>query len=200
MSAAACGVDIKDIYINVLESSLRELGKNWETGEIDVAEEHYFTAATIQIMSQLYQYLKPAGKRGTSFVGVTAPGEQHDIGMRMVADLLELDGWTAYNLGIDLPLTNLLSALKLFNADLLGLSATIERNVNNLKFIVESVRREPELAAVKILVGGLPFVQDPELWERIGADGFAANAADVAEIAATLVPPALSFPGAVREA
>ena len=199
LSAASCGVDIRDIYIQVLEHALKQVGRDWETGKIDIAEEHYFTTATIQIMSQLYQFTRPAGKRGTVFVGITAPGEQHDIGMRMIADLLELDGWLAYNLGVDLPLRNLISALKLFKADLLGLSATLERNVNNIRSVIESVKTNRDLEHVKIVVGGYPFIQDELLWKKVGADGFARNGIDVVDVAGRLVPPGLSVPAHIGE-
>ncbi|MDO5836135.1 MAG: B12-binding domain-containing protein, partial [Methanobacterium sp.] len=51
------GTDIKDIYIHVFESSQHEIGRLWQTNIITVAQEHFCTAATQMIMSQLYPYI-----------------------------------------------------------------------------------------------------------------------------------------------
>jgi Predicted cobalamin binding protein len=46
------GMDIKDIYIHVFESSQHEIGRLWQNNMITVAQEHFCTAATQMIMSQ----------------------------------------------------------------------------------------------------------------------------------------------------
>jgi methanogenic corrinoid protein MtbC1 len=53
--------------------------------------------------------------------------------------------------------------------------------------LIAQVRRTPECAEVKILVGGYPFVVDRELWRQIGADAMANNADDAIATANQLV-------------
>ena len=52
--------------------------------------------------------------------------------------------------------------------------------------LIHLVRAQPACRDVKILVGGYPFLVAPELWERVGADGTAANAQDAIALAGSL--------------
>ncbi|EDN69787.1 cobalamin B12-binding [Beggiatoa sp. PS] len=50
-------ISVKDIYLHVFQSSQYEIGRLWQMNKISVAQEHYCTAATQLIMSQLYSHI-----------------------------------------------------------------------------------------------------------------------------------------------
>ncbi len=56
LEAAEKGINIKEIYMHVFQGTQYEIGHLWQSNKISVAQEHYCTAATQLIMSQLYPY------------------------------------------------------------------------------------------------------------------------------------------------
>ena len=65
----------------------------WQINKITVAQEHYFTATSKLIMSQLYSRIFASNKNGLKFIAVCVNEELHEVGIRMVSNILELDGW-----------------------------------------------------------------------------------------------------------
>jgi methanogenic corrinoid protein MtbC1 len=114
-------------------------------------------------------------------------GEFHDIGARMVADLLEMDGWKVLFLGNNLCNDDIVAAVADHKPDLLALSATMFYNVESIARAIRAVRALGESKDPLILVGGRPFNQDPQLWIQVQASGFAANAEDAVGLANRLV-------------
>ena len=56
MRAFCNGGLIPDIYRDVFQDALYEIGTLWETNQISVAEEHMGTAITQYVMSNLWKY------------------------------------------------------------------------------------------------------------------------------------------------
>jgi MerR family transcriptional regulator, light-induced transcriptional regulator len=170
------GINVKDIYISIFQASQHEIGRLWQTNRINVAQEHYCTAATQVIMSQLYPYVFNTKKNGHRLVATCVNGEFHEFGIRMVADFLEMEGWDTYYLGANTPVKSLLESLGKYKAEVLCISATLNSNVRAISEVVTSVRTSADASKIKILAGGRPFNLAPDLWWKIGADGYAADA------------------------
>lgn len=180
------GVDIKDIYIHVFESSQHEIGRLWQTNQITVAQEHFCTAATQMIMSQLYPYIFRGDKIGRKMVAACVSGELHEVGVRMVADIFEMEGWDTYYLGANTPAESILETLKDLEPDLIAISASIHYNIGAVKDLIDLIRKS-SLKQVKVLVGGRPFLLAPELWKKVGADGCPHNAIEAISLANELI-------------
>ncbi|MGM0367770.1 MAG: diguanylate cyclase [Actinomycetota bacterium] len=176
---------LEDIYLYVFQPSQYELGRLWQLGKIDVATEHYGTAITHSIMAQLYPRILSSEKMGLKFLGACINGEQHEIGIRMLADLLELKGWDTYYLGSNTPPGSMVKKIKEREIDLVGISATMTYNLGNVDALIKKIRSEAR--DVKIMVGGYPFRVDENLWKAIGADGYGKDAGQASWQAATLV-------------
>ncbi|WP_114752733.1 cobalamin B12-binding domain-containing protein [Pleomorphovibrio marinus] len=170
------GVAIKDIYEFIFQVSQYEVGQLWQCNKITVAHEHYCTAATQQIMSGLYQHIFSAKRKGKTLVACSISGELHELGIRMVTDFFEMEGWDTYYLGANMPDNQLQEALKEYRADVLALSVTLPTQVSKAKTLIKKIRDNRDLASLKIMVGGYPFLANPDLWQRVAADGFAQNA------------------------
>ena len=93
----------------------------------------------------------------------------------MVADFFEMDGWNTFYVGANVPHSSVIASVAEQRADVLAVSATISFHVEAVRDLIGAVRRSP-VAGVKILVGGRPFNQAPDLWQHVGADGAAPNA------------------------
>ena len=176
------GTSIRDIYTHIFEPVQIELGRLWQKGDITVAREHYATSVTQLIMSQLYNYLFRADKSENAFVGACSSGELHEIGLRMVSDIIELEGWDTYYLGANTPVEGIVDTLVKCGAKVIGLSATMAFNLYGLKKIIDAVRSTRECSQVKILVGGYVFKNNKGLWKEIGADYFASGISDAVSI------------------
>ncbi|MCW2993587.1 MAG: hypothetical protein JWQ18_1082, partial [Conexibacter sp.] len=83
------GAPIVDVYTLVLAPALEEVGELWDRQEITVADEHYVTEATAQLLSELAPDRRLAPTRGRLAVVTGSPDEHHALGARMLADLLE---------------------------------------------------------------------------------------------------------------
>lgn len=181
------GTNVRDIYLGVFEPALREIGRLWQTNQVSVAQEHFCTAATQLVMSQLYPHIFNTNKINRRMVATCISGDLHEIGMRMVADFFEMDGWDTYFMGANTPIFTILQAIRERQADLLTISATMTFHIRAVNELIAAVRDMDGGRRVPILVGGYPFNVAPQLWRSVGADGYASNAQEAIAAATKLV-------------
>ena len=172
------GETIRDIYRYIFQASQYEVGRLWQTQQISVADEHYCTAATQGTMSRLYaRWLgtERQSRKGT-LVSACVGGEKHEIGLRMLTDVFEMEGWDTHYLGTSIDEDKLMDLIAQRKADIVALSATMTFHVRLMKKLIANLRADERTADALIMVGGLPFNVDPLLWQRVGADGYAPDA------------------------
>jgi DNA-binding transcriptional MerR regulator len=89
---------LRDVVLPILQ----EIGEGWERGEITVAQEHF---ASNLIRGRLMALGRGWG-RGTGQRALLAapPGEQHDLGLVVLALVLRDRGWRVTFLGADTPI------------------------------------------------------------------------------------------------
>lgn len=187
LDTVEAGTPIKDIYLQVFQSSQYEIGRLWQMNEITVAQEHYCSAATQLIMSLLYPQIFGTEKIGHALVAACVQGDLHEIRIRIVSDFFELEGWDTFYLGANTPTAGILSAVEQQRAQVLALSATMTFHVRKVAEVIEAVRAAAACGDIKVLVGGYPFNVAPDLWQTIGADGCAPTAATAVSVANRLV-------------
>lgn len=183
LESIASGASVKDIYLYVFQASQYEIGRLWQLNRLSVAQEHYCTAATQLIMSQLYPHIFATEKNGRKLVATCVSGDLHEIGVRMVSDFFEMEGWDTFYLGANVPARSIVQMLTEHRADVLAVSATMTFHVRAVKELIDAVRASEDCATTKILVGGYPFNVAPELWRRVGADAGARDASEAIALA-----------------
>jgi methanogenic corrinoid protein MtbC1 len=174
-AALDSGASIRDVYRHVFEPAQREIGRLWQVNQISVAQEHYCTAATQHIMTQLYASIFGGDKRGSRAVAMCVGGELHEIGLRIITDILELEGWQTWYLGANVPPAAAVQLCVDQQADVLLVSATLPPHIASVADVIREFRARPELAQAKVIVGGRAFQSAPEVWRTIGADAYASN-------------------------
>lgn len=187
VDAAEGGAPIRDLYVHVFQPAQYEVGRLWQQNVISVAQEHFCSASTQMVMSQLYSRVFGASRRGLRLVATCVQGNLHEIGARFVADFFEMDGWDSYYLGANMPTEHVLRDVAERRADLVAISATLFDHVEGVRQLVAALRGDPATRGTAILVGGHPFRMVPTLWRDVGADGFSADAAGAVEIGNRLV-------------
>jgi methanogenic corrinoid protein MtbC1 len=186
--AAERGEPVRALYLDVLQPALHEIGRLWQMNKINVAQEHFCSAATQVVMSQLLPRVVPDEASGRSVVVVCVGGERHELGARMVQDFFEMAGWDTYFCGADTPHDAVVESVVERAADLLAVSATMGCHVHAVHDVIARVRADPRCAGQRVMAGGHPFGIDPGLWRTVGADGTARDAATAVELAAQWMP------------
>lgn len=158
-------------YERVLGPVLRELGRMWHLGEVSVAEEHFGTATTLQVMSRLCAMAERKVSNGRVLLACSVDGDMHDVGVRMVADWFEWAGWRVVYLGPSVPDADLAMAVSDFGAEVVALSASLVVHVDALERAIAAVRGAR--AGACVVVGGEGLCGDAGLAARLGADGLA---------------------------
>lgn len=175
LDAVQDGVSVPDLYLRVLLPAQQEVGRMWEADEINAAEEHFATATTRAILAQLRPRAPMSERNGKTLLAAAVTGNQHDLGLQVVADFFEMDGWKVIQLGSDVPIPDLAQAVEFYQPDLLALSASLHPQLVTLTETIQTVRRGQRGAEVKILVGGRALAEATDLAGQLGADGYAAD-------------------------
>jgi methanogenic corrinoid protein MtbC1 len=188
LGEAEAGRRVGDLYLEVFQPVLHEIGTLWQAGLVSVAQEHYCTAATQFIMSRLYPYIFRAPVQDRVMVGACVSGELHEVGIRMVTDFFEMAGWDTHYLGASMPESDLVAKVKSSRADVLALSVTMGFHLPRAARIIKAVRADTDLAGIRILAGGYALLVAPGLRAGLGMDGFGANAAEAVRLASQWFP------------
>jgi methanogenic corrinoid protein MtbC1 len=165
--------DLRNFYLRVVQPALYEVGVLWEEGKISVAEEHLATAIVGGVMASIYTRVPRSLKSKKKVVLTATPHEFHEVGCRMIADLLEAEGWNVMYLGANTPQDELLKLLRKNTPRILGISVTMPFNLPYVKEIITRLGAEKGLQEVRIMVGGVAFNMFPGLWHKLGAHGWA---------------------------
>ncbi len=181
--ARDAGLDLAAIYLGVFQPALREIGSLWQNNELTVAEEHLATAITQAAMARAYERAftwRTDGSR--KLIAACADVERHEVGLRMLCDLLDLEGWHTTYLGAAVPIDSLVAMVRRLRPDVVALSAALSPHLPRLRAMIAAIRDALGDTRPLIMVGGRPFLDDPSLAERLGADLTAQNATDAVRL------------------
>jgi MerR family transcriptional regulator, light-induced transcriptional regulator len=169
------GVEIRTMYLQVLQPALYEIGRRWQEAEISVAQEHLATATTQSLMARLAERLGAGSRRGRKALVACAQGELHWLGVRMVADFLDADGWDVLFVGALSPPEAVAALAAEQRVDVVALSAALGERVPEIVRAVEALRAHEHVPL--IAVGGQAFAADAAVALSTGADLYAGDAA-----------------------
>lgn len=198
----ADGVTVEAIYLDLLAPAARELGTRWEDDEcsfVDVTVAMGRVHRVLRELSQAFQADGAVAEHAGQVLLTCLPGEQHTLGLIMVAEFLIRDGFRVH-IGSPWSESDLLDLIRTEWFDVVGFSAGCESRLSTLKREIQRLRAVSRNPRLQVLVGGQIFSLDSSLVERVGADGWAADAAASAETVRALCVAAgrttTSHPGA----
>ena len=197
----ARGMRLDGIYLDLLGPAARHLGALWEEDRCD------FTQVTIGLggLHRILRELSPQFRSGIECMDtdvhsggisgvnsgrrlllVPASGEQHSLGLLMVADFFARAGWDVW--GGETPAGGELFRLVRDQwFDVVGLAVGCERRLELLAADIRSLRATSRNRAVRVMVGGPVLVTHPEFAAVVGADGMAVDAWEALRVAERLV-------------
>jgi methanogenic corrinoid protein MtbC1 len=184
--ALETGTPARELYLEVLQPALYEVGLRWSRAEISVAQEHLATAATQSNLTWLAGRLRDGdpAPRGRAVIAC-AEDELHVLGVRMVADFLEADGWEVTFVGAMTPAEGLVELAP--DADVVAISAALPERIPLVARAVTALRDLP--APPYIVVGGQAFAGSEERALRTDADAWAADAQEAVRVLAARFGP-----------
>jgi methanogenic corrinoid protein MtbC1 len=156
--ALAAGVEPVQVIEGILTPAMRRIGDLWEENRIGIADEHLATAITERVLARLYPGLFTASPLSRDLVLVSGvEGERHMLGLRMVADILEGNGYEVVFLGADVYVKMLLAAIKQHQPAAIALGCTGNWSTAALHRTLECLRDHP---SIPVIVGGAGVPDD----------------------------------------
>ena len=184
--AVDSGTDLNRIINDALISAMDIVGKQFADGDIYVPE----MLVSAKTMKQGLDIIKPlltageAEHRGTIVMG-TVKGDLHDIGKNLVIMMMEGAGFRIVDMGVDVKIEDLIDTVKKEEADVLGLSALLTTTMPEMQKVIEALEEAGLRNQLKVIVGGAPI--DQGFADKIGADGFGADAVEAVQLAREIV-------------
>lgn len=187
------GVSVRELYLDVIQPTQYEVGRLWELDRLSVAEEHYCTGVSQLVIARLYpSWLKVPAPNAPRALVACVDCELHELGARMVADFLEMDGWDTLYIGATCPARAAAALVHGRRTELFAISCALTAHLDAARELVQAVRELPLEAPPRILVGGYAYRYDAEIWRSVGADGYALDADGAVRMARALNSPGVS--------
>lgn len=143
---------INDIYENIIKEALYKVGEMWEKGTISVATEHLASAIVESVLNELYYSVVSKTKNNKTVIATAVQNEVHQIGIKMVSDIFEINGWNVHYLGANTPSAELLKYIDLINPAVIAISVSIDFHLNELKNIISLIKKRHR--DILIITGG----------------------------------------------
>jgi methanogenic corrinoid protein MtbC1 len=168
------GLKPRALYLEVLGPALQEVGLRWQRGLISVAQEHLATAIVSSVMATVAPRLVELPPIARRAVLACTDGELHDVGLRMVSDFLEADGWDVLFLGALTPPDALQLLVAENTPDVVGLSTALTTHLASAADAIAAIR-ELDVSPF-VMVGGRAYRDDSSVAIGMGADVLLADA------------------------
>ncbi|RMD75407.1 MAG: MerR family transcriptional regulator [Chloroflexi bacterium] len=176
---------LEDVFLKLIQPVMIEIGEQWHAGRISVTAEHFATQFIRRKLSSLFNTYNVTEGRGLVVVGC-APSEQHDLGALMLAVFLVRHGWQVVYLGPEIPVRDLLDAVRHIQPDLVCLSASTTETATQLLEIGRALQQVPPPTPL-FGYGGRAFNLNPVLTHKMPGTFLGRDAQEAVENVASLL-------------
>jgi len=178
------GTAAKSVLDDGLIAGMDVVGARFKKNEVYIPEVLIAARAMKMAMEVLEPELVKAGVEpvGKFLIG-TVQGDLHDIGKNLVAMMLKGAGFEVIDLGVDVGPEKFVEQVRAAGAQLVGMSALLTTTMPGMEKTIKALKDAG--VSVKVMIGGAPVTQDYA--DKVGADGYAADAASAVDIAKSLV-------------
>jgi 5-methyltetrahydrofolate--homocysteine methyltransferase len=163
----------------ILEDSragMEVVGKRFASGEYFIPDLIY----SGEILRQVSALVKPLltgeteQKKIGKFLLATVAGDIHDIGMDIVAFMMDISGFDVIEMGIDVPKDKIVAKIKETKPEIVGLSGFLTLAFDSMKETIDAIKEAGLRDGVKIVIGGGQI--DEEVRKYTGADAYRPDA------------------------
>jgi len=111
---------------------LRRVGELWIGGKLQVFQEHFLSEHLIRFLNTEISAMQTSAVKPL-VVLATLPGEEHTLGLLMLAALLSERGTAVINLGGEVPMDQICHAVQQFQADVVGITFSGSYQYRNIR-------------------------------------------------------------------
>lgn len=132
-----------EIVNDVLLEGMKVVGELFGAGQMQLP----FVLQSAECMKSAVSYLEPHMERSDGqskgrVVLATVRGDVHDIGKNLVDIILTNNGYETFNLGIKVPVHNVIAAAREHDADVIGLSGLLVKSTVIMRDDLEELNRQ----------------------------------------------------------
>ena len=148
-----------DIINNILLDGMKVVGELFGAGKMQLP----FVLQSAETMKAAVAYLEPmmervAGEERGIIVLATVKGDVHDIGKNLVDIILTNNGYKVVNLGIKVPLAEMVTAAREHRAHAIGMSGLLVKSTVVLRENLEEMSRQG--LEIPVLLGGAALTRN----------------------------------------
>ncbi|PKN53604.1 MAG: cobalamin-binding protein [Deltaproteobacteria bacterium HGW-Deltaproteobacteria-13] len=168
--------------VNELSQGMEEVGRLFKDDEYALGELIYSGEIFKGAMDKVKPFLKDEDDKPHRKVIIgTVEGDIHDLGKNIVITLLECSGFQVIDLGVDVPASKFVDAVKETGARLVGMSLLLTTAMDSMRQAIKSLNNSGHRDSIKIMIGGAPTSE--RLKEDVGADFYGRDAIEALAIA-----------------
>ena len=168
--------------VNGLSQGMEEVGRLFKDDEYALGELIYSGEIFKEAMEKIKPFLKEDDDKPMRKVIIgTVEGDIHDLGKNIVITLLECSGFQVIDLGVDVPASKFVDAVKETGARLVGMSLLLTTAMDSMRQAIKSLNDSGHRDSIKIMIGGAPTSE--RLKEDVGADFYGRDAIEALAIA-----------------
>ena len=183
-AAISEGVAPADILNNGLIGGMNVIGVRFKNNEVYIPEVLIAARAMKTAMEVLEPKLVEAGVKPLAKAAIgTVQGDLHDIGKNLVVMMLKGAGFEVVDLGVDVSDKKFVEKVKETNPKVVGMSALLTTTMPSMEKTIKALKEAG--LTVKTMIGGAPVTQ--AYADKIGADGYAPDAASAVDVAKSLL-------------
>jgi methanogenic corrinoid protein MtbC1 len=183
------GVPPQRIMVDLIGHTQSRVGELWAANEWTIAREHAATAISERVVAAVAARISVRPTRGRITIACV-DGEWHALPVRILGEMLRLDGWRVDFLGANVPGPHLVTHLHQTGPDAVALSCMIATRLPRAHAAITACRS----AGVPVIAGGRGFGPDGRYAQKLGADAWAVGAAEAVTRLAEDWPPTIADP------
>lgn len=166
------GKTLIDIELHIVQPALYGIGEKWQNNLVSVAQEHLATAIAQSLITVMLHNSEPLAAVDKRILLACVEGNNHAVGLQMVAHAFLLAGWEVQFLGSNVPTASLIQQVENWEPDLIGLSLSFPHQVAVAKSIISQLIQHYGIERPAVIIGGLAFNPLSSLVDVIGAELF----------------------------
>lgn len=182
------GIDPIKALEEGLGKGIREVGEKFQRMEVYlphlVMAAEAMQAASNVLTAGLSKEEAEEAVAGVVVLG-TVKGDIHDIGKSLVATMLAAAGFKVIDVGVDVPIFEMIRKAQDAGADIIAMSALMTTTVAEQRDLIEELKRRGVRNKFKVLIGG--GAVNKEFADEIGADGYGRDMKEAVDVAKLLV-------------
>lgn len=170
---------LQDIVNKIIFPTLQNIGNLWSDGTLALSQVYMSGKICKDITDSLFP--KESGqKKDYPKIGLCNLEDHHPLGMQIISSYLKVYGVYPIEYKVGITVEEMVNKIIEDKIRILLISTLMTRSVYKIEELINKIKDEG--IEISIIVGGAPFIFDPQLYKRVGADYMGVNAFESLDI------------------